>query len=94
MTKLLKFLLVFFYAFGVQLGTAQNVQFKIDLLKDGVTYQVSMLPLNNLASTEQQHTWRTNYPRRAFGRRRDYAIKYHQRRVESLARHCCSCRKC
>jgi hypothetical protein len=44
MTKLLKTLFVFFYAFGSQLSTAQNVQFKIELLKDGVTYQVSMLP--------------------------------------------------
>jgi hypothetical protein len=44
MTKSLKTLLIFFCAFWAQLSTAQNVQFKIDLLKDGVTYQVSMLP--------------------------------------------------
>jgi hypothetical protein len=44
MTKLLKTLFVFFYISLSQFVTAQNVQFKIELLKDGVTYQVSMLP--------------------------------------------------
>lgn len=44
MRKLLKTLFVFFYVSLTQSIVAQNVQFKIDLLKDGITYQVSMLP--------------------------------------------------
>lgn len=44
MRKLLKAVCLFFYVGLAQLLTAQNVQFKVDLLKDGVTYQVSMLP--------------------------------------------------
>jgi hypothetical protein len=44
MTKKISNLLCFFLLLGVQNTFAQGIQFKVELLKDGITYRVSMKP--------------------------------------------------